>query len=141
MPSFEQIWSLLKDWLAYLLLGGAVSYKLRDAFRRGNREDAAGESEQAGYRRIIAEQTAHTRRLEDRIERQDVRISALDEKVKEQAIRITDEINRRYIAENVATRLESEAGGMRTRITAMQAIIDDLNARITEMELVRNGLP
>lgn len=136
MPILDEINARIAEIMVAVGIGGAVSWKRWLSVRADIRRDNAGTTEQDVYKNIIEEQGRHIARLGKRLDEAEERTAELDDQIKTMATRINEEINRRYVAEAAARRLETEAGGMR-------AAIADLTDRLAVMgrELTRLHAP
>mgnify|MGYP001597483312 FL=1 len=136
MPILDEINARIAEIMVAAGVGGAVAWKRWLSVRADIRRDNAGTTEQDVYKNIIEEQGRHIARLGKRLDEAEERTAELDDQIKTMATRINEEINRRYVAEAAARRLETEAGGMR-------AAIADLTDRLAVMgrELTRLHAP
>lgn len=108
-------------------VGGSWAWKRWLSVRSATRTDSAGQTQQEVYQGIILQLEQHIARLEARVLTAETRTEHLEEQIKTMNVRVTEEINQRYMAEHMARRIESEANGLR-------AAVFDLTERLGKAE-------
>ena len=117
-------------------IGGSWAWKRWLRLKAETRSDNAGQTQQTVYQSIIEQLELHIERLEARVLTAETRTEHLETQIKMMNLRVTEEINQRYLTENANRRMESEANGLRA---AVADLIERLGLAEAELRQLRVG--
>lgn len=128
LPEFESLTAKEGSAAAVAIGAALLAFKRWLKGRSELRQDGAEASMADTYRAIIKDQEDHIARLDTRLKDANARADRLEDRIIELSQRVTDELNRRYIAENAARNSASEAGGLRAQVADLERKVAELQA-------------